>query len=252
MIIDYVLKFKCSYRCARKTITNKDIFVYQQLAEELNKEYGVPQDCSNKITASFLKQFRKCPDNVTLSLDSWRTSLWNKALGENYSYLAKQTYERWLYLRYYCLALTPETIAMLRQLKSKYRLGLITNGPSNAQWEKVHKLSLQQYFDIILVSGDLPWEKPSAQIFEEACRYLNVHPENCIMVGDKLETDIQGGIEAGLAGTVWIPLGDSRLTADDPKPNYTIKQVTDLVRLLNKGPDAHEYEDSSSNASDGM
>ena len=81
---------------------------------------------------------------------------------------------------------------MLHQLRKKYLLGLITNGPSNAQWEKVHKLNLQQYFDVILVSGDLPWEKPEAKIFEEACQYLHVNPENCIMVGDKLETDILG------------------------------------------------------------
>lgn len=164
----------------------------QQLAEELSKEYGIPQESSSKITTSYLKQFRKCPDNIEFSLDTWRTSLWSKALGEKYSYLAKQTYERWLYLRYHYLALSSDTQEMLHQLRKKYFLGLITNGPSNAQWEKVHKLNLQQYFDVILVSGDLPWEKPEAQIFEEACRYLQVNPENCIMVGDKIETDILG------------------------------------------------------------
>lgn len=159
---------------------------------ELSEEYGIPQDSANKITSSYLKQFRKCPDNVALSLDTWRTSLWSRALGESYSYLAKQTYERWLHLRYHYLALSSETVDMLQQLRKKYYLGLITNGPSNAQWEKVHKLSLQQYFDVILVSGDLPWEKPEAKIFEQACQYLRVSPENCIMVGDKLETDILG------------------------------------------------------------
>ncbi|KAJ8673534.1 hypothetical protein QAD02_004796 [Eretmocerus hayati] len=229
-----------------------DSLACRKLAEELSEEYGIPQESANKITTSYLKQFRKCPDNVTSSLDSWRTSLWSKALGEMYSHLAQQTYERWLYLRYHFLALPHDTIDMLHQLRQKYLLGLITNGPSSAQWEKIQKLNLQPYFDVILVSGDLPWEKPEAKIFEEACRYLRVSPENCIMVGDKLETDILGGIEAGFAGTVWIPLGDNRLVASGPKPKYTIRQVTDLVKVLKKGPDAHEYEDSSSNASDGM
>lgn len=165
---------------------------YQQLAEELSQRHGIPHDQASKITASYLKQFRKCPDNVTYTLDIWRTTLWSKALGEQYSYLAAQTYERWLCLRYRYLAMTPDTIAMISYLRKKYLLGLITNGPSNAQWEKVHKLGLEQHFDIILVSGDLSWEKPDARIFEEACRYLRVSPENCIMVGDKLETDILG------------------------------------------------------------
>lgn len=165
---------------------------YLQLAEELTREYGISEETSIKITATYLKQFRKCPDNATLTLDAWRTILWSKALGDKYSCFAKKIYERWLYLRYHYMALAPNTICMLRQLGKRYLLGLITNGPSNAQWEKIHKLSLQQYFNVILVSGDLPWEKPKAEIFREACHFLNVRPEKCIMVGDKLETDILG------------------------------------------------------------
>ncbi|XP_034936436.1 N-acylneuraminate-9-phosphatase [Chelonus insularis] len=141
---------------------------------------------------------------------------------------------------------------MLLELRKKYLLGLITNGSSNAQWEKIRQLDITRYFDVVLVSGDLPWEKPEARIFHEACRILGVSPSNCIMVGDKIETDILGGIEAGLSGTVWIPLSDkTRLSADEPKPNYTIKRVTDLLGILNRRPGAPELEDSSSNASDG-
>lgn len=77
-------------------------------------------------------------------------------------------------------------------------MGLITNGPSNAQWEKVDKLNLKKYFDCILVSGDLPWEKPDPNIFFDACNYLGVQPRQCIMIGDKLETDIQVGFISSL------------------------------------------------------
>lgn len=224
----------------------------RKLAEELTEEYGIPEDASAKISASYLKLFRKCPDNATCTLDAWRTILWGKALGERYSYLATKIYERWLDLRYHYLALAPDVIAMLRQLRKEYLLGLITNGPSNAQWEKVRRLCLEQYFDIILVSGDLPWEKPEGEIFWKACQFLNVKPESCIMIGDKLETDILGGMEAGLAGTVWIPTADKpRLSADDPKPDFTIRYITDLLNILSRGPGAPELEDSSSNASDG-
>lgn len=147
---------------------------------------------STEITTSYLKHFRKCPENTAFTLDVWRTILWNIALGDEYSYLATNIYERWLYLRYHYMALTTDTISMLRQLKKRYLLALITNGPSNAQWEKIHKLSLEQYFDIVLVSGDLPWEKPEAKIFQRACEFLNTEADKCIMVGDKLETDILG------------------------------------------------------------
>lgn len=75
--------------------------------------------------------------------------------------------------------------------REDYLLGLITNGPSRAQWQKVERLDLRKYFDCLLVSGDLPWEKPDQHIFLEACRLLAVEPRACIMVGDKLETDIR-------------------------------------------------------------
>lgn len=224
----------------------------RKLAEELTQEYGIPEEISTRITSTYLKLFRKCPDNSTCTLDAWRMILWNKALGEKFSYLAKKLYERWLYLRYKNLALEPDVIVLLRRLRKKYLLGLITNGPSNAQWEKVRKLSLEQYFDIILVSGDLPWEKPEARIFEEACQFLNVTPSSCIMVGDKLETDIIGGIEAGLGATVWMPTVDKpHLSVEDPQPDFTIRHLVDLSNILNRKPGAPELEDTSSNASDG-
>ena len=81
---------------------------------------------------------------------------------------------------------------MLQQFrKNKFMLALITNGPSNAQWEKLNKLKVCQYFDCVLVSSDLPWEKPNANIFYAACNFLDVKPEHAAMVGDKLETDIK-------------------------------------------------------------
>ncbi|KAJ8950933.1 hypothetical protein NQ318_008372 [Aromia moschata] len=116
-------------------------------------------------------------------------------------------YQEWVKLRYKYLALTPE-------------------------WEKVDKLSLRSYFDIILVSGDLPWEKPHHKIFHEACGYLGVEPHQCIMVGDKLDTDILGGIRAQLGGTVWIPLSSHQLDDNDPTPDYVIDHVTKLPNLL--------------------
>lgn len=75
--------------------------------------------------------------------------------------------------------------------RDHYLLALITNGTSRAQWEKIDRLDLRCYFDSILVSGDLPWEKPDQKIFHECCQFLGVEPRHCIMVGDKLETDIQ-------------------------------------------------------------
>lgn len=140
-----------------------------------------------------MHSFRRCPDNPDLSLDVWRQHLWSQALSNKYKYLTTELYHKWLELRYKYLELKSETVSLLQSLRQSYYLAIITNGPSNAQWEKIHRLNLSKYFDCILVSGDLPWEKPDPNIFSAACNHLNVKLSECIMIGDKLETDIQVG-----------------------------------------------------------
>lgn len=162
-----------------------------QLVEILEKQHGIPREEGEQITDKFLQSFRSCPDNAQTTLDSWRSYLWCQALPANYQHLSDVIYKNWLQLRYRYLALTTEYENMLKKLSKFYLLALITNGPSNGQWEKINKLNISQYFDCILVSSDLPWEKPNPNIFLAACNILNVKPQQCLMIGDKIQTDIQ-------------------------------------------------------------
>lgn len=183
----------------------------------------------------------------------------------SYSIVSEYIYNSWLNLRYEYLTLPQETRKLLRTLRGEFLLGLITNGPSYAQWEKVNKLNLKPLFDLILVSGDLAWEKPCEKIFLEACDNLEVEPRHCIMVGDKLDTDILGGASSKLGGTVWIPLNDRKLKNGDPVPDYVIQNVLHLPALLpqiqndiryrnsvlSQGEFMTDIEDGNSNSSDG-
>lgn len=105
--------------------------------------------------------------------------------------------------------------------------------------------------------GDLFYEKPDKRIFWRACEELDVHPKHCLMVGDKLETDILGGLEAQLGATVWLPLksSSSNRTAPDPAPDYVIDDVMDLSWLIDDDKRTNHIfypeEDCCSNGSDG-
>jgi len=123
---------------------------------------------------------------------------------------------------------------MLVRLRRRFLLGLITNGPSNAQWEKIRELGVAQYFDVILVSGDLAWEKPDERIFLEACNALGVRPGECLMVGDKLETDIVGGRQASLGATVWVPLSSAKVDDNRYMPDFTLKNILELPSILSR------------------
>ena len=51
------------------------------------------------------------------------------------------------------------------------------------------------------------------------------------MVGDRIETDIAGGINAGLGATVWLKINDSSKCTI--KPTYTITNIDQLPQILN-------------------
>nr|CAG4641500.1 EOG090X0266 [Eurycercus lamellatus] len=106
------------------------------------------------------------------------------------------------------------------------------------KWEKIAHIDAGQLFDSILVSGDLNCEKPQPEIFHLACSQLNVLPEKCCMIGDRLETDILGGKLAGLGATFWIPLHSSddhaSLTDDDEPPDFTIESLMELAPIFGK------------------
>jgi len=135
-------------------------------------------------------------------------------------------------MRYENLQPDHGVLSMLRSLKNKYVLALITNGPSRSQWEKIHRLEMQEYFQSVVVSGDLGWEKPSKAIFEVVCEQLDLQPSQCIMIGDRLETDILGARNAGFAGAVWVPLADTTESGVGVAPDAIIEHVTMLPSLL--------------------
>lgn len=179
----------CSCSIKSSTQTTK----CRQIADVLFEKHGMERNVADECTGNYLRAFRKCPDNPSMSLEQWRTELWQRALPEQFGHLTYDIYNQWINLRYHYMQLSDGLVNMLRQLRKNYLLAVITNGPSNAQWEKIHKLGLnnRSLFDCILVSADLPFEKPDPEIFMTACNYLRVPPESCIMIGDKLETDIK-------------------------------------------------------------
>lgn len=97
----------------------------------------------------------------------------------------------------------PETCEVLDILKNKYKLGVITNGFSSVQREKIRTAGIEDYFDDIIVSGELEFEKPDTRIFMLSCEHLKVSPEEAIYVGDYYPNDIAGAMKAKIM-PIWI------------------------------------------------
>lgn len=94
----------------------------------------------------------------------------------------------------------PRTMQTLVYLKNRgYKLGVISNGLTIKQWEKLVRLDIHEFFDEVITSEEENSEKPEKKIFEEAMNRMGCSPENSIMVGNKFEIDIIGAVHAGMS-----------------------------------------------------
>jgi putative hydrolase of the HAD superfamily len=82
-------------------------------------------------------------------------------------------------------------------------LGVISNGSSKLQREKLRKLGLRFLDENIYISSELSFAKPSPEIFEYvACRGRS---RQYIYCGDSFEFDIKPAVQAGWKGIWWNP-----------------------------------------------
>lgn len=141
--------------------------------------------------------------------------------------LCAKTYERNLSIGHYFL---PGAFEAVQQLHKRYRLFLASNGTASVQKARLTSAELYPWFEQVFVSQELGHNKPSREFFQGCFdRIPGFRPENCMMVGDSLTSDILGGKNAGLL-TCWVnPLGKPH---GDIVPDYEIKALSELEALL--------------------
>lgn len=86
----------------------------------------------------------------------------------------------------------------LDQLKEKYKLAIITNGPEVSQMAKVKALGMDVFFPVVVVGGAFGKQKPDVSIYQYTAQQLGVKPEECVFIGDTFSTDIYGALRAGM------------------------------------------------------
>jgi putative hydrolase of the HAD superfamily len=125
--------------------------------------------------------------------------------------------------------LFPYTIEILHYLKEKgYGLYLITNGFEKTQLSKLKNAGLSDYFTAVITSEGANSLKPHKEIFEYAFRVTGALPEESIMIGDSIEADIRGAINAGI-DQVFV----NHLRLEPAvRPTYTVHSLKELENIF--------------------
>jgi putative hydrolase of the HAD superfamily len=120
---------------------------------------------------------------------------------------------------------------VLPTLRSKYELGLLTNGPGWFQRLKILWTNLEQYFyGNIFVAGETGYRKPNERIFLHAMDRMGISASETAYVGDSIKEDVLGAKKAGLLA-IWLNRKNKELKETGVKPNYEIKTLYDLPFL---------------------
>lgn len=129
--------------------------------------------------------------------------------------------------------------ALLGRLRTRYRLGIITNYPYSPGTRMLLKeKGIDGFFDAVVVSADWEFVKPHPLLFRQAARELGVDISALLHVGDDWEADIVGAAAAGAQSVLYLGLreepdptrGDAR-----GRPLATIKSLEALPALLGLG-----------------
>lgn len=98
-------------------------------------------------------------------------------------------------------------------------LGIITNGPSEHQWDKVKSLQAEKWIphENIFVSADVGAEKPDRKIFDYAKRTMGLKDAEIWFVGDAYALDVEGAVNAGW-NAVWMNRRGRKIPGDAVKP----------------------------------
>ena len=122
-------------------------------------------------------------------------------------------------------------VDLLDALHGEIKLGIITNGFTELQQVRLQSTGLSAHFDLVVISEQVGVAKPHRDIFDHALNLMGEPTrERVLMVGDTLESDILGGLNAGLH-TCWLNRHAKPLPVD-MTPHYQVASLAELAQLL--------------------
>ena len=126
----------------------------------------------------------------------------------------------------------PYAQELLSQLQAaqKFELYIVSNGVAKTQQLRLTASGLAPYFNDVFVSEALGFQKPAIQFFEKVEVAIDhFEPEQALIIGDSLTSDIQGGINAGIK-TVWF--NPQHQVAKAIQPTYEIDSLPQLLQVV--------------------
>ncbi len=126
-------------------------------------------------------------------------------------------------------------VDVLCYLSKKYPLYAASNGPFEQQINRLRIGKMEHYFKDFFISEKIGASKPSKEFFEYCFSILrkeneDILPENILMIGDSLSSDIKGATDFGLK-TCFFDKKKKGLP-QNTKIDFYIKELTEIKKII--------------------
>ncbi|MFO7966783.1 MAG: HAD-IIIA family hydrolase [Archaeoglobaceae archaeon] len=121
-----------------------------------------------------------------------------------------------------------ETLGELK--KMGLRLAVVTDAFNGHAVSRLRKVGLDQFFDEVVSADMTGRRKPEPDSIELVLERLGVGVEDCLMVGDSLNRDIEAGNRLGMM-TIYAAYGDRRFKGENGA-DFVLREFEGLLDLL--------------------
>ncbi|MFX0071677.1 MAG: HAD family hydrolase [Candidatus Hermodarchaeota archaeon] len=203
---------------SKKWIVFDAMGVIYEVADDV-KDLLVPFLRSKNNTAPFTKIqeiYIKASLGKISSFDFW------KALGyeDEYPDIEKEYLDK-------NLTIDPEFREVVKTLKKDYNLGMLTNDLK--EWSSFlrSKFKLDQFFNMVIISGDVGYRKPDKGIYKILLEKTNAQPKDIVFIDDLLK-NLLSASEIGI-NTIRFVRKESKIPFCS---EFEISSFKELVQIL--------------------
>lgn len=120
---------------------------------------------------------------------------------------------------------------LIRYISGKYVLAVASNSNYKQQVKRLDIAGFTPFIDKFCFSAEIGHEKPSKEFFNACLKELkDFKKEEVIIIGDSINADICGGINAGIKICWFNP--KNLAAPDNLKIDYTVKSLEEIKRYL--------------------
>ena len=130
----------------------------------------------------------------------------------------------------------PHAEEFMRSLKAlpDIKIHLITNGTSYTAHNRIIVSGISQYIDNAFISDDMGVNKPDKLFFDKVLSSIDAKPDECLVIGDSLTSDIKGANNAEIPCCLYSREGDFPIGFENYKIDYLAKNYDEILAFISQ------------------